>query len=1310
MHRPNGQKPKERPAPTGNQLVTFDAQLAKQQEEAQLAKERPKKNEYLDVYTGPKVKWEDTGLYKALVKSQDIEEELTKIRNLIRKRTDPGYEPNDEEDFKVAPIRKFDSKNDYYRLLEVDDFASVKDIKGAYKRLALQYHPDKNRDKKPDKLREMQDEFEKIQEAYEILSDRATRRQYDRARFDEARAKSQGMNSSFYSQKTNSDSNFWGRWSGKKEGRSEGVNAQEVQNLLKSKAPKLPKAAALRFEIKISLEKALRGGLKIREVKRDRMQRAFGGTNQNLKTVNIKIDPGQADGSEYRLEGDGHWPSFNTTPGDLVVVFRHKPHAFLRQSNKETGALQLAMPLTVRAKATDPVLSAWSPTFKGSMVLIRFQNPLLKLAPNKACNVTFVIDGEGLPVPGELTRRGPLGVTVHVQLDGNPLVPSMNAPCCKDVVAKRHLKNYNHQAHLRVSMSNPRAAGFPVRKFVAGDAKERGGLRLGLASVAVIWESSPGTDPVAFGKAAAALGHHAQLNPQGYGWCCNTGLLRQALPNAGHVALADEELASESEDERANAKTQEVFKASAGQLTKQRRVRKPRPEVESFLLRFNLGPPEGFPDSADEEELRSPVEQSPTFAGQPGQATAELRVEGGKEGDEEAELTRLIREKQSELDAAKRRWSERKERQQGEREEEEGLLRDLLEKDKKRELERVEREMNGLRSTFEFQLQAEKKWVDEFISTNNYQNQWVCVFKPAMVIRKKPAEDGPITRRIMCDEVIKAKGKVTDDYWIQLETDEWALTWHKVHGQLLQRWFGTEQQRYLDLQAKIEERRKGRNETFVAYRRKKKEIEQWSIPPGPSEEEKCELEDEEGEQLHFVMEPIVKEMKDYKRRLRELRQKRFEAEAERQRRDAGAEGLAAAPLPAGFEAALGSEEAQAAQAPEAKAETETAEQRPWEETKQAADKAFKDKEWNTALSLYGQALELGGDALESAQRATLMSNRALVFAKLFDWAKSLEDAVDATIQEPDWPKALCSNCWVSGWSVESQMAEAPCTSLERQGGGLEPGARLVLRPLKESSEMVCLASFKYVLEKPLTLMGCSIILSLVVPIVARLAGNNDPDENSISHVFGQGSICVAMDFPGWVEAATVMFFITGLMHGYAIYKVYRHCQSEWQGKFSKRFLQAVAAFVILTTNCFWLVGVFSPVLSHRVDTVFAHSIPYVGLQIGFWCWAIFLMAFVYVFGGLYVGLQVFLLVFIFWTFAELSQPGVQLTGADRYKGPMPRGASWIPLSEPVTLFCRLCFFFLHPLRVESKGEGQGKGEQEKGEVEKDGKEAAELQP
>ena len=121
----------------------------------------------------------------------------------------------------------------------------------------------------------------------------------------------------------------------------------------------------------------------------------------------------------------------------------------------------------------------------------------------------------------------------------------------------------------------------------------------------------------------------------------------------GHVALADEELASESEEEK---DVKEVLKQRKGhELTKRRRVRRQRPEVESFLLRFQLGPPEGFPDpgSTDEEtEPQSPVVPATAFSGQPGQATVELRVEGEKEGDEEAELTRLIREKQSNPAAA----------------------------------------------------------------------------------------------------------------------------------------------------------------------------------------------------------------------------------------------------------------------------------------------------------------------------------------------------------------------------------------------------------------------------------------------------------------------------------------------------------------------------------------------------------------------------------------------------------------------------------------------------------------------------------
>eukprot|EP00913_Durusdinium_trenchii_P011439 g10742.t1 len=674
------------------------------------------------------------------------------------------------------------------------------------------------------------------------------------------------MNSSFYSQKTNTDGNFWGRWSGEAKEGGKAVQA-------KAKATKLPKAADLRLEV----------------------------------------------------------------------------HPFLRQvaataGSAASGALQLASPLQVRAKATQAAVAVWSPTFKGSMVLIRFKNPLLDLAPSKSCNVTFVLEGEGLPLPDTPMKRGPLAITVHVQLDGPALVPSINSSCCKDVLLRRHVKKYNHQGTLRVTLSNPLASGLPVRKYMALDARERAGLKVRLPCVAVVWTSPVGTDPVSFNKAAAALGFHAQGDPQAYAWCCHPRLFPQPLPCSSHVSLDDAELHSDDEVIDLPEGKPEPPAAS-------KPVPKALTEEQEFLLRFELGPPGGFDTNAQSDDVRA-GEASP-HAGPAGQHTAE-------------ELTRLIREKQGDLEQVKRHWTERKERLSGERQEEDP------------------------------------------------------VFKPAMVVRTKPTEDGPISRRLVFDEVVKAKSwKVTDDYWIELETGEWALTWHKTHGQLLQRWFNAEQQRFNDLQAKIEERRKVRNETFVAYRRKK-------LGAKLRSDEGCPTRGftsgarflffhlffffgaEECEQLHFLMEPILKELKLHKRRLRELRQKRAEALLERQRKLDG--GLSNAPLPVGFEASVEAAEAEAAETAKEVEPPQEVQKKPWEETKQAADKAFKDKdvdgeirqEWNTALSLYSKALESEG--LESLPRATLLSNRALCYTRLFEWEKSYEDAVDATVLEAEWPK------------------------------------------------------------------------------------------------------------------------------------------------------------------------------------------------------------------------------------------------------------------------------------------------------------------
>lgn len=64
---------------------------------------------------------------------------------------------------------------DYYQILNVNRNASDEEIKKAYRKLALKWHPDKNEDKQ--KASEM---FKKIGEAYECLSKRDKRDIYDR--------------------------------------------------------------------------------------------------------------------------------------------------------------------------------------------------------------------------------------------------------------------------------------------------------------------------------------------------------------------------------------------------------------------------------------------------------------------------------------------------------------------------------------------------------------------------------------------------------------------------------------------------------------------------------------------------------------------------------------------------------------------------------------------------------------------------------------------------------------------------------------------------------------------------------------------------------------------------------------------------------------------------------------------------------------------------------------------------------------------------------------------------------------------------
>ena len=72
----------------------------------------------------------------------------------------------------------FENRKDYYKILGLEKKATKEEIKKNYKKLALKYHPDRNKDNEKTKEKN-ENKFKEITEAYETLSDPQKRNAYD---------------------------------------------------------------------------------------------------------------------------------------------------------------------------------------------------------------------------------------------------------------------------------------------------------------------------------------------------------------------------------------------------------------------------------------------------------------------------------------------------------------------------------------------------------------------------------------------------------------------------------------------------------------------------------------------------------------------------------------------------------------------------------------------------------------------------------------------------------------------------------------------------------------------------------------------------------------------------------------------------------------------------------------------------------------------------------------------------------------------------------------------------------------------------
>jgi curved DNA-binding protein len=224
---------------------------------------------------------------------------------------------------------------DYYKLLGIEKTASAEEIKKAYRKLALKWHPDRN----PTNKVQAEEKFKKISEAYAVLSDQEKRSQYDTyGSADQFRQQ--------YSQEDifrNFDLNdilrgfgFGGGGGGarvfNRGGARRRPGAQSSYDPFgdlfggaeQSYGPMPQPGQDLQYNLSITLEESVFGAeKKVTLQKEDR-----------IDELNVKIPPGISTGKRLRLAGKGG-PGYNGgAPGDLYLNINILPHpVFAREGN-----------------------------------------------------------------------------------------------------------------------------------------------------------------------------------------------------------------------------------------------------------------------------------------------------------------------------------------------------------------------------------------------------------------------------------------------------------------------------------------------------------------------------------------------------------------------------------------------------------------------------------------------------------------------------------------------------------------------------------------------------------------------------------------------------------------------------------------------------------------------------------------------------------------------------------------------------------------------------------------------------------------